>query len=75
MQKPEKNNVKKDIRVKYLTDHFSLTVGNLYMYLLPHIAGNIMALFVYDVFFLAFGVFFFYFYLGIYDIWVRVVSF
>lgn len=29
------------------------------MYLLPHIAGNIMALFVYDVFFLAFGVIFF----------------
>lgn len=50
-KKKLKNNVKKDIRVKYLTDHFSLTVGNLYMHLLSHIASNVMALFVYDVFF------------------------
>lgn len=42
MQKP--NNVKKDIKVKYLTDHFSRTVGNLYMHLLSHIASSIMAL-------------------------------
>lgn len=55
MQKPEKNEVKKDITVKYLTDHFSLTVGNLYMHLLSHIAINIMALFVYDVFFRLLG--------------------
>lgn len=45
MQKPEKTNAKKDIRVKYLRDHISLTVGNFYMHSLSQIA-----LFVYDIF-------------------------
>lgn len=46
----KKKNVKKDIRVKYLRDQISLTVGNLYMHPLSHIASNIVALFVYDIF-------------------------
>lgn len=50
VQKPKKKKLKKDIRVKYLRNHISLTVGNVYMHPLSHIASNIVALFVYDIF-------------------------
>lgn len=61
----EKTMQKKDIRVKYLRDHISLTVGNLYMHSMSHIASNIVTLFVYGIFFKLLGYFFSY--LGIYD--------
>lgn len=50
--------LKKAVKVKYLSDHFILTAGNLYMHLWSHIVISIIPLFMYDIFLGFWGDFF-----------------